>query len=124
MNTSYGRLTGRRAWYVTGISVWGDLAAQTLQAIATETYGSGKRVVFYQFAIAGEAQEIAFASLTDHRGNMLPNDIERPVVMVIPKNAVHVVVVGQPTDVAFRLARSQPGDEDGLIDLWIVEAGA
>lgn len=124
MNTSYGRLTGRRSWYVTGISVWGDLTAQTLQAIATETFGAEKRIVFYQCTVAGEAQEIAFASLTDHRGNKLPNDIERPVVLVIPKNAVQVVVVGQPTNAACRLARTQPGSEDGLADLWIVEAGA
>ena len=124
MNTTYARLTGRRAWYVPGVSVWGDLTAQTMQAIATETFGTDTRVVFYEFAVAGEAQEISYASLTDHRGNNLPGAIDRPVVIIIPKNSVSVVVVGQPTNVACRLARSQPGGADGLVDLWIVEAGS
>ena len=123
MNTTHARLTGRRAWYVPGVSVWGDLIAQTMQAIATETDDAESYVVFYQFTVAGEAQEIPYASLTDHRGNTLPNIIDHPVVMVIPRNATYVVVVGQPTNAACRLARSQPGDADGLVDLWIVEAG-
>jgi hypothetical protein len=123
MNTTYARLTGRRAWYVPDISVWGDLSAQTVSAVATEADGPDVRVVFYRFPIRGQPQELPYASLTDHRGNQLPASIARPVVIVIPRNSVAVVLVGRPTDVACRLARSAPGAEDGLVDLWIVEAG-
>jgi hypothetical protein len=124
MNTTYARLTGRRAWYVTDVSVWGDLNAETVRSLATEIDDTNARVVFYEFVIGGEAQAVPYASLTDHRGNQLPADIERPVVMVIPRNPVGVVVVGRPTNAACRLARTQPGAGDGLVDLWIVEAGA
>lgn len=124
MNITYAHLTGRRAWYVPDVSVWGDLAAQTVDTIGTETDDNATRVVFYQFNVGGQAQEIPYASLTDHRGNQLPDSIERPVVIIIPRNSVSVAVVGQPTDVTCRLAKAEPGAEDGLVDLWIVEAGA
>jgi hypothetical protein len=123
MNTTYAHLTGRRAWYVPDVSVWGDLAAQTISAIATEAGGADGRVVFYQFPIGGQPQKLQYTALTDHRGNQLPAAIARPVVVVIPKNSVAVALVSRPTDVACRLARSVPGAEDGLVDLWIVEAG-
>jgi hypothetical protein len=66
---------------------------------------------------------LPYASLTDHRGNQLPVSIARPVVIIIPRNPIAVVLVGRPTDLSCRLARSVPGAEDGLVDLWIVEAG-
>lgn len=124
MYTTYSQLTARRAWHVPGISIWGDLQTQTIDAIGTEADGSSSRVVFYRFDIGGQTQELLYASMTDHRGNRLPASIDHPVVIVIPRNAIPVAVVGDPSDTACRLARTAAGAEDGLVDLWITEAGA
>jgi hypothetical protein len=124
MNSTYSHLTARRAWYVPGLSIWGDLQSQTIDAIGTETDDTSSRVVFYRFAVGGQVQEFPYALMTDHRGNHLPVSIDHPVVIVIPRNAAVVALVGQPSDVACRLAKTAAGAEDGLVDLWITEAGA
>ncbi len=124
MNTTYARLTSRRAWFVTGVAVWGELAAKTIRAIGTETDDTATRVVYYEFGVGGQIQDVPFASLSDHRGNQLPATIDRPVVIVIPKNAAIVAVIGQPTATGVRLAQTSTTIEDALVDLWIIEAGA
>jgi len=124
MNSTYSYLTARRAWHVPSLSIWGDLQTQTIDAIGTETDDTTSRVVFYRFAVGGQVQELPYASMTDHRGNHLPSSIDHPVVIVVHRNAVAVAVVGQPSDVACRLAKTTAGAEDGLVDLWITEAGA
>jgi len=121
MNTTLAQLTGRRAWFVPTVSVSGDLVAETIAAVATETHDDGTRVVFSQFDIGGQAQTIAFATLTDHRGNPLPTTIEQPVVIPIARGAAGVAVVGIPTDTSVRLAMTDAA-ENALVDLWIVEA--
>jgi hypothetical protein len=124
MNSTLADLTARRAWYVPGLSVWGDLQTQTIDAIGTETDDASSRVVFYRFSVGGQVQELAYTSMTDHRGNHLPPSISHPVVIIIPRNAVAVAVVGRPSDVACRLAKTITCAEDGLVDLWIIEAGS
>ena len=124
MNSTYAHLTARRAWYVPGLSIWGNLQTQTIDAIGTENSDAGSRVVYYRFALGGQVQELSYASMTDHRGNHLPSTIDHPVVVVIHRNSVTVAVVGQPGNVAYRLARTNPAAEDGLVDLWITEVGA
>lgn len=124
MNSTYSHLTSRRAWYVPSLSVSGDLRAQTIDAIGTETDDTETRVVFYRFSIAGQPQELTYAGMTDHRGNHLPAVIDHPVVIIIPRNAVSVVLVGQAGPVSCRLAKTSASSEDGVVDLWITEAGA
>jgi len=123
MNTTYAYLTGRRAWFVPAVSVWGDLQAETIDSLATETDDSATRVVFQRFTIGGEAQEIAFASLTDHRGNPLPVQVDNPVAIPVAKNAVAVAVIGTPANTSFRIGKSAVSAEDAIVDLWIIEAG-
>jgi hypothetical protein len=124
MNSTYSHLTARRAWYVPGLSIWGDLQTQTIDAIGTETDDAASRVVFYRFTVGGQVQELPYASMTDHRGNHLPSSIDHPVVIIVPRNSVAVAVVGQPGNVTCRLAKTAVSAEDGLVDLWITEAGA
>ena len=123
MNSTLTDLTSRRAWYIPGLSVWGDLQTQTIDAIGTETDDASSRVDFYRFTVGGQAQDFPYALMTDHRGNHLPLSIDHPVVIIIPRNAVAVAVVGRPSDVACRLAKTITCAEDGQVDLWIIEAG-
>lgn len=121
MNLTLAHLTGRRAWYVPAVSVWGDLSAETVEMMATETDDNATRVVFQQFTVGGEDQVIMFSSLTDHRGNTLPASIDRPVVIPIAKNAIGVAILGRPSSVSFRAGKVSIAAADGIVDLWIVE---
>ena len=122
MNTTYANLSGRRAWFVPSVSVWGNLQAETIDAIATETDDNATRVAFARFTVGGSVQEITFASLADHRGNTLPGSIDHPVVIPVAKNSATVAVVGQPGNVSFRVGKTAITAEDGITDLWIIEA--
>ncbi|MEW5875313.1 MAG: hypothetical protein AB1752_09050 [Candidatus Zixiibacteriota bacterium] len=123
MSQTLAKINSHRAWYVPGVAVWGGLSAVTMQAIGSEFDDSQTRVVFFEFTLGGMVQEIPYSMLVDHRGNALPESISKPVVIVIPRNAIPVTLVGQPTDTSVKLAKTagQPGD--GLVDLWIIEAG-
>ncbi len=121
MNLTLAHLTGRRAWFVPAISVWGNLTAETVEVMATETDDNATRVVFQQFTLAGQAQEITFSSLTDHRGNALPASIDQPLVIPIAKNAVGVAILGRPSSVSFRAGKIAIAAADGIVDLWIIE---
>ena len=123
MDPTYAQLTGRRAWLVPAFSVWGELAAETIDAVATEVDDTSTRVVFLRFPVGGAPQDVGFASLTDHRGNALPAQIDHPVVVPIPKSGVGVAVIGAPSNAGFRVGKTQAVPEDAIIDLWIVEAG-
>ncbi|MEW5702769.1 MAG: hypothetical protein AB1792_11140 [Candidatus Zixiibacteriota bacterium] len=124
MNTTYAYLTGRRAWFVPAVSIWGELGAETIDALATETDDAATRVVFQRFTIGGMAQDIAFSALTDHRGNSLPDQIDHPVVIPVAKNAVSIAVIGTPGNTSFRVGKGEAAAEDGMADLWIIEAGS
>jgi len=123
MSQTLAKINSHRAWYVPGVSIWGDLSALTMQAIGAEFDNSETRVVFYEFTLGGAVQEIPYSSLVDHRGNALPESISKPVVISIPRNAIPVTLVGQPTDTSVKLAKTAGQSGDGLVDLWIIEAG-
>ena len=123
MNTTLTHFNARRAWLVRDLNVWGSLHAETLHALATEVDDTATRVVFTELALGGDLQEIAFGSLTDHRGNTLPETLDTPVIIPIAKNEVPTAVIGQPGPTSFRLAKTTSVPDDAQIDLWIIEAG-
>ncbi len=120
---AFALITARRAWYVPDVTVTGDYSAMTVEMLVGEADDSEGRIVLYCYPIGGVVQEVVFGSLVDHRGNALPATINRPVVIPIPRNDVPVAVVGQPSAATCRLARTRYVAHDGLVDLWIVEAG-
>ncbi len=122
MNTTLTLLNSRRAWLIRDLNVWGSLSAEAIDAIATEVDDTENRVVFHGFSIGGASQELAFNTLTDHRGNILPDSIDTPVIIPIGKNAVPVAIVGMPSPTSFRIAKTQAVPDDAIVDLWIVEA--
>lgn len=122
MNTTLTHLNSRRAWLIRDINIWGSLSAETIDAIATEVDDSQTRVVFHEFTIGGASQELAFDTLTDHRGNTLPQSIDMPVIIPIGKNGISVAIIGKPSSTLFRIAKTQSIPEDAIVDLWIIEA--
>lgn len=123
MNETYAHLTGHRSWWVPDFAVWGDAAAESVELLANEIDGSARRVMFFQCAVGGVEQEVSFAELVDHRANVLPAAIDRPLIVIVPKSSIATALIGEPSSAAFKIARTQPATENGLVDLWIVEMG-
>ncbi|MCK4224372.1 MAG: hypothetical protein KAX39_04265 [candidate division Zixibacteria bacterium] len=123
MNITLDYLRGRRIWVVPNFVVWGDWSLYSFLLFYTEMGTTSKRVVFNKSILGGQTQPVNFSSLYDFRGNQLPETIESPKVIVLPKNEVLCLVVGGETNTGFRIAKLSPSSQTGLVDLMIVEMG-
>jgi hypothetical protein len=121
MNITLDYLRGRRTWVVPNFVVWGDWSLYSFLLFYTEMGANSKRIVFNKSTLGGLDQTVNFASLYDFKGNQLPTTINHPKVIVLPKNEVSCLVVGQETDTGFRLAKLSESSQTGLVDLMIVE---
>jgi hypothetical protein len=123
MNITLDYLRGRRIWVVPNFVVWGDWSLYSFLLFYTEMGTTSKRIVFSKSTLGGLDQTVSFSSLYDFRGNQLPNTINNPKVIVLPKNEVFCVVVGTETNTGFRIAKLSESSGTGLVDLMIVEMG-
>jgi len=121
MNITLDYLRGRRTWVVPNFVVWGDWSLYSFLLFYTETGANSKRIVFNKSTLGGLDQTVNFSSLYDFKGNQLPTTINHPKVIVLSKNEVSCLVVGQETDTGFRLAKLSESSQTGLVDLMIVE---
>ena len=123
MNITLDYLRGRRVWVVPNFVVWGDLSLYLFFLLYTETEATAKRVVFSKSTLGGLDQAVEFSNLYDFRGNRLPEIINSPKVVVLPKNEVPCFVVGTETPTGFRIGKLSESSGTGLVDLMIVEMG-
>jgi len=123
MNSTLAYLRGRRSWMVENFTVWGtDSEAEFLMAM-TETIGSEKRVGFWRATLGGQSQSVAFSSLTDNRGNSLPAQIKKPVVIVIPRGKKSAFITAVQGDFGFAVAKAENDSPSVTVDLLIFETG-
>lgn len=114
----------RRAWFVPGLVVYGMPATEASGYLVTQQ-GVAGRTVYYATADPGDgAQEVAYASLTDHRGNQLPAEINTPRVIVRPRSSAPVYIVREESDREFAIARDPSSSDPVTVDLLILEMGA
>jgi hypothetical protein len=112
-------LKSNRKWLVTNLSVWGSSSAYQMPlGLIEET--SEKRLIFCLAELGGEDQIVKFSDLVDNRGNHLPTSIANPVVILIPRSDAVCYLVGRPSNVNFKIARSQSAVQP-IIDLLIME---
>ncbi|UCB53087.1 MAG: hypothetical protein JSV10_03110 [Candidatus Zixiibacteriota bacterium] len=123
MNITLDYLRGRRTWVVPNFVVWGDWSLASFLLLYTEIGETSKRVMLARNNLGGLDQSVTFETLYDFRGNQLPQTINNPKVMVMPKNEVNCFVVGTETETGFRIARFSGSEKTGLADLMIVEMG-
>ena len=123
MNITLDYLRGRRTWVVPNFVVWGDWSLASFLLLYTEIGETSKRVMLARNNLGGLDQSVTFETLYDFRGNRLPEAINNPKVVVMPKNEVNCFVVGTETDTGFRIARFSGSEKTGLVDLMIVEMG-
>ena len=123
MNITLDYLRGRRVWVVPNFVVWGDWSLYSFLLLYTEVEATAKRVVFSKSTLGGLDQTVEFSNLYDFRGNQLPNTINNPKVVVLPKNEVSCFVVGSETTTGFRIGKLAESSGTGLVDLMVVEMG-
>ena len=108
---------------VNNFSVWGEYAAVTPILLWTEQGSSSHRIVFSREVMGGLEQAVSYPQLYDFRGNQLPQTISNPKVIILQKNEVECLTVGQESSSGFKIAKLSQTEESGLVDLVIVENG-
>jgi hypothetical protein len=123
MNSTLAYVQGRRTWFVENLVVWGvDSDAEFLLAV-TETAGSNVRVGFLRASLGGQRQAVSFSSLTDSRGNQLPDQIKKPSVVVIPRDRRGAFLKTILGETGFVVAKSDDDGPSAAVDLLIIETG-
>lgn len=123
MNTTLAYLRSRRAWLVENIAVWGTDQDAAIHMAAIEQVGSDVRLGWWAVSLGGQFQDIAFADLTDNRGNSLPDTINNPVVIIIPKAKTGAFVKVINGDSGFTIARNDDDASPVPVDFMIFEMG-
>ncbi|KPL02707.1 MAG: hypothetical protein AMJ90_05000 [candidate division Zixibacteria bacterium SM23_73_2] len=122
-NLTLDYLRGRRMWLVRNFVVWGEGYGDDFLFLYTQLDSPDKRIVFNNSFLGGEAQEVNFSSLYDFKGNQLPATIDHPKVVVLPRKEPFCFVLGSETESGFKISRKKGAEENGLVDLLIVEMG-
>ena len=121
MNTTIDYLRSNRKWLVRDYVVWGDNGTFEADLMMTEFEAGDERVVFSREFTGETAQTVQFKNLVDHRGNSLPESINHPEVIVIPKNAVRSFILGNVGNKSFRISKDSSGISFSLVDLLVME---
>ena len=113
----------RRMWFVPDFNVWGTTAGEEIEYLVVEQ-APDSAAVFFGTVNAGEnAQQVAFADLSDSRGNTLPETIARPRVLIRPRSAERAFIVGEESPEQFKIARDASGSGPVTVDLLVIEMG-
>ena len=123
MNPTLSYLLGKKMWWVSGVNVWGSVAAFEPQLVITETEGSTKRLVFTTVALGGSVQQLGYGDLADVKGNQLPELLINPRVLPIAKGDIPVLVQGSEGEKSFALAKAVQTSQVAAVDLLIIEMG-
>lgn len=124
MITGLERVQSRRMWFVPELSVWGLAGWGEVDYVVAEQVGSTVSILYGQSGLGEDAQLVVFAELRDHRGNILPPQIESPLVLVRPRTSENAYVVGQESETAFKIARDSSAARPVMTDLLIIEMGS
>ena len=117
------RIIARRTWLVPDFLVWGVNELGDIDYLVIENVNGDEAVYYNSVGIEDSAQEVAFSSLVDHRGNSLPDSLESPVVIPRSCETGTVFITGRETSQSFRIARSSATDSPVKTDLLITEIG-
>ena len=123
MSITLSYLKGRRSWVVENFEVWGEMNLAEFLIFYTQCGENSKRVILNHSFLGGEEQSVSFSNLWDLKGNSLPETINQPKVIVLPKREPVCFVIGKETDTGFKIAKAPESDKNGLVDLLIMEMG-
>jgi hypothetical protein len=113
----------RRIWFVPGFEVWGLPGLGVIEYLVLENIGSEKTIFYGQAGIGDGSQTVAFNELTDHRGNILPANIDSPRVIARSHDENAVFIVGTEKNNSFKIAHDPYSKNNVTVDLMIIELG-
>lgn len=123
MNNGLVQLTSHRIWHVLNFNVWGIQNLGEIEYLNLEQVDAIKSVAFGSINIGDSSQSVIFAGLTDRRGNLLPANITKALVIARPLSDRQVFIVGTETSAGFKIARDSKSNKPVTTDLIIIELG-
>jgi len=123
MNNGLVQLTSHRIWHVLNFNVWGVQNLGEIEYLNLEQVDAIKSVAFGSINIGDSSQSVIFAGLTDRRGNLLPANITKALVIARPLSDRQVFIVGTETSAGFKIARDSKSNKPVTTDLIIIELG-
>ena len=123
MNNGLVQLTSHRTWHVLNFNVWGVQNLGEIEYLNLEQVDAIKSVAFGSINIGDSSQSVSFAGLTDRRGNLLPANITKALVIARPLSDRQVFTVGTETSTGFKIARDSKSNKPVTTDLIIIELG-
>ena len=123
MNSTLAYLRSRRAWLVENIAVWGADKEAELPMVVSERIGSDVRIGFWNMSLGGQFQDIVFADLIDAKGNTLPDAIERPAIIIMPRGSRGAFIKDIAGSSGFSIARNDNDSSPVRVDILIFEMG-
>ena len=120
MNTTLDYLRSNRKFLVTDFMVYGDYSNAEGGLLYTEQSAGGKRIIFAHRFLSEDEQQVYFGNLYDFKNNKLPETLNNPKVIILPKIAVHCFLVGSETPAGFKIAKTDSG-KTGVVDFLIIE---
>ena len=121
MNNGLVQLTSHRIWRIPNFNVWGVQNLGEIEYLNLEQVDTTKSIAFGSVSIGDSSQSVSFAGLTDSRGNSLPSNITKPLVIARPLSDRQVFMVGTETSTGFKIARDSKSNRPVTTDLIIVE---
>jgi hypothetical protein len=121
--SGWERVTTHRSWFVPDFAVWGQPSLGEHEYLALEKIGSIRSVFFGTASVGESQQEVLYSQLTDHRGNMMPSQLDSPRVFVRARGSEAAFVVGSESPDRFKIARDADTTGPVTVDLLIVEMG-
>ncbi|MEE8405396.1 MAG: hypothetical protein V3S17_08395 [candidate division Zixibacteria bacterium] len=123
MNNGLVQLTSHRIWHVLNFNVWGVQNLGEIEYLNLEQVDAIKSVAFGSINIGDSSQSVIFAGLTDRRGNLLPANITKALIIARPLSDRQVFIVGTETSTGFKIARDSKSNKPVTTDLIIIELG-
>jgi hypothetical protein len=124
MNTGFSLATAKRSWYVPDIQVWGAEGWGDFEYLILEDVESVNSILFDKKSIGENNQLIKYADLRDFRGNLLPEKIINPKIMIKNKTEKSAFIIGSESDEGFTIARESSAQNPVPVDLYIIEMGS
>jgi hypothetical protein len=121
MSVTIDYLKSNRKWLVRNFVAWGDSGTFEVDMMMTEFVPGDERIVLNREFTGETAQTVFFKDLVDHRGNQLPEKINNPEVIPIPRNPVGSYILGNVGEKSFRISKDSLQMSNSLVDLLIME---
>ncbi len=120
---TYNHVLARRMWFIPGVVIWGVPGLGEIEYVVAERVDGTVSILRGSASPGGGEQSVAYAELTDYRGNALPATLAAPRVMLRSHDRYNTFVVGTESPSSVRVARDPESPSPVTADLLVIEMG-